>query len=144
MTLRDRVLIKYHHEIQGEVVIITKESIEQYLIDVKKLIKEQKYIIEPRDKNDDLYDQYVLPKDKSEQILLSLAVDDFSEIVKYKNKNGEYVPHYVFGKKVVLTPRYRTHEEEVSLYIKFNKKSNMFVVVVSFHEEEYPMVYYFK
>ena len=125
-------------------MIITKESINQYLKDIKKLITEQKYVIDARDKNDEIYDEYLLSKEKSEQILLSLTADDFSEIVRYKNKKGEYVPHYVFGKEVIMTPRYRMRDEKVSLYIKFNKRDDMFVVVVSFHEEEYPIIYYFK
>lgn len=32
----------------------------------------------------------------------------------------------------------------VSLYIKFNKLENCFVIVISFHEQNYPLTYYFR
>ena len=32
----------------------------------------------------------------------------------------------------------------VSLYIKFNKLENCFVIVISFHEQKYPLTYYFR
>ena len=41
-------------------------------------------------------------------------------------------------------PRYGDSEETVSLYIKFNKLTNRYVVVISFHKQEYPLTYKFK
>ena len=32
----------------------------------------------------------------------------------------------------------------VSLYIKFNKLESCFVIVISFHEQKYPLRYYFR
>ena len=123
---------------------ITRERIQLFLDEVKPLIKEGKYIVDNRDKNEDLLFEYILPDEERTRILLSLEVDDFSEIVRYKNKNGEYVPHYVFGKEETLTQRFGSRDVRVSLYIKINKIDNVFVVVVSFHEEEYPITYYFR
>ena len=37
-----------------------------------------------------------------------------------------------------------TEEKTVSLYIKFNKLENCFVIVISFHEQKYPLTYYFR
>ena len=37
-----------------------------------------------------------------------------------------------------------TEEKMVSLYIKVNKLENCFVIVISFHEQKYPLTYYFK
>ena len=51
---------------------------------------------------------------------------------------------YVFGKDVNLLERNGTEEKTVSLYIKFNKLENCFVIVISFHEQKYPLTYYFK
>ena len=43
-----------------------------------------------------------------------------------------------------LLPKYGGNEEMVALYIKFNKLANLYVIVVSFHKQEYPMKYQFK
>lgn len=51
---------------------------------------------------------------------------------------------YVFGKDVNLLERNGTEEKTVSLYIKFNKLENCFIIVISFHEQKYPLTYYFK
>ena len=50
----------------------------------------------------------------------------------------------VFGKDVTLLERNGTEEKTVSLYIKFNKLENCFVIVISFHEQKHPLTYYFK
>lgn len=34
--------------------------------------------------------------------------------------------------------------EVVPLYIKFNMIENKFVIVISFHKQKYPLVYYFR
>ena len=51
---------------------------------------------------------------------------------------------YVFGKDVKLLQRFGVKDETVSLYIKFNKQENQFVVVISFHKQAYPLNYAFK
>lgn len=52
-------------------------------------------------------------------------------------------------KDAVWNDRYRlerngTEEKTVSLYIKFNKLENCFVIVISFHEQKHLLTYYFK
>ncbi len=69
---------------------------------------------------------------------------DFSEILKNEHSGYEHERLYVFGKVVVLMERDGTEEKKVSLYIKFNKLENCFVVVISFHEQKHPLTYYFK
>ena len=81
---------------------------------------------------------------KAKDIILSLSVMDFSEILQNKHKGYEYERLYVFGKDVVLLERTGTEEKTVSLYIKFNKLENCFVIVISFHEQKYPLTYHFK
>ncbi len=41
-------------------------------------------------------------------------------------------------------PRYGGNEETVSLYIKFNKLTNQYVIVISLHKQEFPLSYKFK
>ena len=50
----------------------------------------------------------------------------------------------VFGRDVILLERNGTEEKTVSLYIKFNKLDDCFVIVISFHEQKYPLTYYFR
>ena len=74
---------------------------------------------------------YVIDEEKAKEILLDLAVDDFSAILKNGHVGYEHERLYVFGK-------------DVELYIKFNKLDNFYVIVVSLHEQKYPIQYYFK
>ena len=81
-------------------------------------------------------------KDAVENI--SLAPIDFSGILQNVHKGYEYERLYVFGKDVTLLERNGPGEKLVSLYIKFNKLENCFVIVISFHEQKSPLTYYFK
>ena len=76
--------------------------------------------------------------------ILSLTVMDFSKILQNEHKGFEHENLYVFGKDVTLIERNGTEEKTVSLYIKFNKLENCFVIVISFHEQKYPLTYYFR
>ncbi|MEH2958580.1 hypothetical protein [Candidatus Merdisoma sp. JLR.KK006] len=87
---------------------------------------------------------YVLDEAKAKEILLSLTPTDFSEILHNEHKGFEHELLYVFGKDVSLLERYGSEERIVSLYIKFNKLDNCFVIVISFHEQKHPLTYYFK
>lgn len=79
-------------------------------------------------------------------MILSLTADDFSGVVQ-----NDYVQHkdemlYIFGKDVKLLSRYgdMAEEENVSLYLKFNKIADSYVFVISLHKQEYPLGYRFK
>jgi hypothetical protein len=76
--------------------------------------------------------------------LLDLTALDFSEILQNEHQGFEHEQLYVFGKDVQLLERIGNSEKTVSLYIKFNKLEDCFVIVISFHEQKYPMQYYFK
>ena len=65
------------------------------------------------------------------------------------NKEVDMIPAwacllYTSGKDVILLERNGTKEKTVSLYIKFNKLDGCFVIVISFHEQKYPLTYYFR
>lgn len=125
---------------------ITRNDIEEYLFEVKKAVKDGKYRIARnfrRQDNMDLFLDYVIDEAKAKEILLSLSASDFSEILQNEHKGYEYEKLYVFGKDVRLLERVGNDEKTVSLYIKFNKLENCFVIVISFHEQKYPLKYYF-
>lgn len=126
---------------------IGRKEINCYLSEVKKAVKNGKYRLERNDRrqdNQDLFFIYVLDEQKVRKIILDLSVEDFSEVLQNKHKGYEYERLYVFGKDVTLLERFGSREKTVSLYIKFNKLENCFVIVVSFHEQRYPIKYYFK
>ena len=126
---------------------IEKKDIEQYLSEVKEAVKNDRYRIERnarRQDNLNLFLDYVIDEAKAKKVILSLTAMDFSGILQNSHKGFEHERLYVFGKDVVLLERNGTEEKTVSLYIKFNKLENCFVIVISFHEQKHPLTYYFK
>ena len=91
-----------------------------------------------------IYIDYVFTEADARNVILSLTADDFSEAVQNDHPQHSEEILYIFGKDVKLLPRYGGAEELVSLYIKFNKLTNQYLIVISFHKQEYPMTYKFK
>ena len=119
---------------------IERESIEQYLLEVKESVKKDKYRLDHNSRRQDnikLFLDYVIDEAKVKEVILDLDTQDFSTILQHEKL-------YVFGKDITLLERNGTEEKTVSLYIKFNKLENCFVIVISFHEQKYPLTYYFK
>lgn len=126
---------------------VTIEDVEMYLEDVKEAINAGRYRIamnENRQDNRDLFVDYVISEEQRKQILLSLEAADFSEIRHNTHKGYEHELLYVFGKDVKLLNRFGSEEEQVSLYIKFNKLESLYVIVISFHKQNYPLNYKFR
>ena len=96
---------------------IDKKDIELYLSEVKEAVENGRYRL---DRN------------------------AFSGILRNEHKGFEHEQLYVFGKDVILLERNGTEEKTVSLYIKFNKLDSCFVIIISFHEQKYPLTYYFR
>ena len=132
---------------ENKVLNIEQKDIQQYLSDVKESVERNDYRIDRnarRQDNINLFLDYVIDESKAKEIILSLTIMDFSEILQNEHKGYEQENLYVFGKDVTLLERNGTEEKTVSLYIKFNKLENCFVIVISFHEQKYPITYYFR
>ena len=132
---------------EDKVLNIDQKDIEQYLSEVKDAVEKDNYRLERnarRQDNVNLFLDYVIDEAKAKEIILGLTAMDFSEILQNEHKGFEHEQLYVFGKDVVLLERTGTEEKTVSLYIKFNKLENCFVIVISFHEQKYPLTYYFR
>lgn len=128
-------------------MVITQKDIDIYLNEVKDAVKNNRYRIERnsrRQGNLDLFLEYVIDEAAAKEILLKLTSYDFSEVLHNEHKGFEHELLYVFGKDVELLERAGDTNKTVSLYIKFNKMDDCFVIVVSFHEQRYPIKYYFK
>jgi hypothetical protein len=126
---------------------VTIADIEKYLEEVKEAINVGRYRVEMnenRQDNQDLFFDYIVDEDKRKQILLSLTAMDFSEIRHNTHKGFEHELLYVFGKDVKLLRRFSSGEEQVSLYIKFNKLESRYVIVISFHKQNHPLKYKLK
>ena len=131
----------------GRILTITREHIARYLIEVKTAISANRYQIEineNRTANMELFLDYIIDESDVRQILLGLEVTDFSKTVQNRKPGMEHEQLYIFGKDVVLLEKFGEDKKKVSLYIKFNKLDNQYVIVISFHEQRYPMKYYFK
>jgi len=126
---------------------ITKNDIDIYLAEVKESIRNNRYRIEQnprRQDNVNLFLDYIIDESMAKDILLGLTATDFSEVRHNEHKGFEHELLYIFGKDVKLVERFGNSDKLVSLYIKFNKLENCYVIVVSLHEQRYPLKYYFK
>lgn len=123
--------------------MIDESEINDYLGEAKKLILDGKFRIalnSNRLTNLSLFDEYLLNEESVKSILLNLTVYDFCEKVQNKHANFNHEWLYIFGKEINLMKRFEEKSEMVPLYIKFNK----LLIVVSFHKQKYPLVYYFQ
>ena len=121
-----------------------KNDIERYLQDVWDAIDAGKYQIAPRPKNRELLTDYIISEKEELDIIKSLTPMDFSDAVPNDHRGIEYEILYIFGKDINLLERFGNQERTISLYIKFNKISDQYLFVISFHEQEHPLSYYFK
>lgn len=128
-------------------LLIDESEINDYLGEAKKLILDGKFRIalnSNRLTNLSLFDKYLINEESVKSILLNLTVYDFCEKVQNKHANFNHEWLYVFGKEIDLIKRFEEKSEMVPLYIKFNKIEDKFLIVVSFHKQKYPLVYYFQ
>lgn len=123
---------------------ITKSDVEKYLSEVFSSVNAGRYQISQRQKNQDIYMDYVFTEDDAKRVILSLTAYDFSNAVHNDHPQHSEEILYIFGKDVKLLPRFGGTEEKVSLYIKFNRLMNQYVIVISLHKQEYPLSYKFK
>lgn len=127
--------------------MIDESEINDYLGEAKKLILDGKFRIalnSNRLTNLSLFDEYLINEESVKSILLNLTVYDFCEKVQNKHANFNHEWLYVFGKEIDLIKRFEEKSEMVPLYIKFNKIEDKFLIVVCFHKQKYPLVYYFQ
>ena len=142
----DRERRKCHHKVEVNLLIVESE-INDYLGEAKKLILDGKFRIALNSNwltNLSLFDEYLINEESVKSILLNLTVYDFCEKVQNKHANFNHEWLYVFGKEIDLIKRFEEKSEMVPLYIKFNKIEDKLLIVVSFHKQKYPLVYYFQ
>ena len=122
------------------------QDIEAYLHDVKEAVQKGRYRLDlntRRQDNRNLFLEYVLDMQMVEKILLSLSPLDFSGAVQNHHKGFDDEMLYIFGKTVKLIQRFGEREENVPLYIKINKLTEGFVIIISFHRQKMRLKLYF-
>lgn len=129
-------------------MVITKELVEKYILQRAYDCSEHKNFRisrnENRLENDTFIRDYNLNQDRQAKMIKELVYKDLSRIDSDINNEEETV--YVFGKKYKLFHIERG-EEEVETYIKFvfkERRNAEMMVIVSFHEANKPIEYYFK
>ena len=123
---------------------VTRDKVGEYLKEVKESVRRGRYQISPRSKNQSIYIDYVFSESRCKEIILDLQVEDFSEAVNNDHPQHPEEILYIFGKEAMLLPKHGGSEEKVPLYIKFNKLDNLYVIIISFHKQDYPLRYQFK
>ena len=128
----------------------SEQEIEEVLGQIKELVSQNKFIIstgENRVKNDEFADEFNLDKEKRNQLMLKIEVRDFCDCVQSPNVYKNHDDYFIFGPYFLLTDVFGD-ERQVQVYAKFvlatSKTTGLKTIVVSFHEAERPMSYYFK
>lgn len=125
-TISTKVLLNYN-----------KEEIEKLLIEFKEYIKDYKFKIAKRDKNDATIYKFNLNKSKIRNLLLELRSNDYilSSTEENYEKNGPGQIH-IYKKEFTLINIFG-EEEKVTIYIKYKYMDNFTKIpIISFHEDE--------
>ena len=80
------------HSTENKVLNIEQKDIQQYLSDVKESVERNDYRIDRnarRQDNINLFLDYVIDESKAKEIILSLTIMDFSEILQNEHKGYE-------------------------------------------------------
>ena len=96
------------HSAEDKVLNIEQKDIEQYLSEVKEAVEKDHYRLDRnarRQDNINLFLDYVIDEAKAKEIILSLTVMDFSEILQNEHKKYGHEKLYVFGKDVTFLER---------------------------------------
>lgn len=127
----------------------TESEIGAYLASFKALVMAGKYTISlnpNRQENLDFIRNYNIDTAKRKDILLALEAEDFCDVVENIKEEYAHEKLYIFGKTFNLEKW--GDSEEVDIYIKINliqkRNGEDFAIVISFHQRNYEMVYYFK
>lgn len=124
-------------------------EIEQYILEFKKLIKNNRFTVsrnEKRKENSEFLEANKINASKVKEILLNIGVRDFCYAVDNKNPNFAHEKLYIF------CPQYELdnwgQKKSVDIYIKMNlienKDRNKYMIVVSFHKRNKPVTYLFR
>jgi len=122
----------------------TIEEIKQILEKIKTCITNGKFIIsqnENRKENVDFIVDYKLTEIQQKNILLRIKVEDFCHGLQNDKPGLEHEILYVFCPQERLTYGHIT--SYIDIYVKFSLVNEERVVVISFHQRNFPIDYLF-
>lgn len=122
-----------------------RRDVENYLIEIKQSIKENRYRIDRnsrRQDNIDLFFYYILSEEKAKKNIVKFNNRRFLEKRNNTHVGYEHEQLYVFGKDVTLLERFGDGERNVSLYIKFNKLSDGFTMGIYFMNRDSHFIFH--
>ncbi len=137
---------KYYHN-NRKLITVDKTHIEEYLAEVRQKIKNGLFVLATnikRKDNIELFTDYIIDENIVKETISDLTSENFSEILRNEHKGFEHELLYVFGKTVSLEKRIGKKLAQVPLYIKINNIKFNSVIIISFHEQKYPVKLYFK
>lgn len=127
----------------------TWAEVEEILSRVKACVAKDQYYIslnENRLENQAFIDNYYISTKRQKRILLNLEVRDFCYSLNNENKRYQSGPLYVFMPQVPVL-NFACQETAVDLYIKISIVEQIAgnqIIVISFHERNYPPMYLFR
>lgn len=120
---------------------VSRDEIWEVLDKVKIAVNENKYVLSMRPKNMKIFDEYIFDEKDLKQILLNLGIKNFCDAKNSDHEKFSDKKVYIFGYDKILIPTFGTAEEMVSIYIKLQPIDNGRVFIISFHEQESPLIY---
>ncbi|EMB62835.1 hypothetical protein [Streptococcus mutans] len=128
----------------------SEQEIADILGQIKLLVSQDRFIIstgENRQKNDEFADEFNLDIGKRKDLILKIEVHDFCDCVQSPNVYRNHDDYFIFGPQLILKD-FLGDERDVQVYAKFvlttSQTSGLKTIVVSFHEAEKPLSYYFR
>lgn len=125
-----------------------EQDIENFLFKVKECIDCSRISFgeEERAKNQSLLNDYIINNKKRINIIKSLTKSDLCQIIQERMKDPlKFGNLYVFGKELKLLAKATGKNKRVKLYIKLQlgklTQDGEYVIIISFHEQEYPLTY---
>ncbi|MFM1615255.1 hypothetical protein AB6P00_04800 [Streptococcus mutans] len=127
----------------------SEQEIKDVLNQIKFLVSKNRFIISTgknRQKNDEFADEFNLDTSKRKKLILKIEVHDFCDCVQSPNPYRNHDDYFIFGPQFTLED-FLGDKRSVQVYAKFvlaaSQTSGLKTIVVSFHEAERPLSYYF-
>ena len=122
----------------------SEKDIEDYLANVKDIMKNKRLIVSGTDKNEESKEKYSLTDRKIKSMVNELEAKDFGYSIPNDSDDPRFCDEvlYTFCRTYELTEFGETQSCDVELFIKINSLKDV-CIIVSFHEAEKAFNYCF-
>ena len=122
-----------------------REEVEMALATIQTCVARDKFILSTninRTENMEFTDKYNLTVTRIKEIISKIKIEDFCYGLHNEHIGYEHEILYVFCPRIKLP--YGEKIESVDIYTKFNIINGERVIIISFHQRNYPVDYLFK